>query len=162
VIRPLRKRHRAMIFALSVFVPATFAVGIATRKAVPTLSVAAPSLSAEVLHQEELWSRDDLWEKKAIRTRILNHGTGIGQLAVELTSKDQIVRADVLVYWLPGRRKIMNVLPDDAILLGSFEPSTPIPLTLPQQAGNNAGTLLLYSLGDHEIVAVSKVFSATK
>ena len=162
MIRPLRQRHRVMIFALSVVVPAAFALGIATRKAVPDLTVASPSLSAEIPHQQELWSRDDLWEKKSIRTRILNHGAGIGQFAVELTSKDQIVRADVLVYWLPGQRKIEDVPPDDAILLGSFNPSTPIPLTLPQQAGNNAGRLLLYSLGDHEIVAVSKAFTAAK
>lgn len=162
MIRPLRKRHRVMIFALSVFVPATFTLGIAARKAVPTPSVAAPSLSAEVPDQEELWSCDDLWEKKAIRTRILNHGAGIGQLAVELTSKDQIVRADVLVYWLPGQRKIEDALVDDAVLLGSFDASTPMPLSLPQTAGNSAGTLLLYSLGDHEIVAVSKAFWAMK
>lgn len=162
MIRPLRQRHRVMIFALSVVVPATFAVGIANRKAVPALSVTAPGFSAEAPGHKELWNRDDLWEKKAIRTRILNHGAGAGQLAVELISKDQIVRADVLVYWLPGQRKVEDALPDDAILLGSFDPSIPMPLPLPQQAANNAGRLLLYSLGDHEIVAVSKAFLAAK
>jgi len=35
MIRPQRQLHRVMIFALSVIVPAAFAVGIATRKAVP-------------------------------------------------------------------------------------------------------------------------------
>jgi hypothetical protein len=60
------------------------------------------------------------------------------------------------------QRKIEDVLPDDAILLGSFDPSIPMPLPLPQQAANSAGRLLLYSLGDHEIVAVSKAFLATK
>ena len=162
VIRPLRKRHGLMIITLSVVIPATFAVGIATRKAVPALSVAIPGLSAGAPHREEVWSRDDLWEKKAIRTRILNRGAGIGQLAVELTSKDQIVRPDVLIYWLPGRRKIENVLPDDAILLGSFAPSLPMPLPLSQQTAKSVGRLLLYSLGDQEIVAVSKAFVATK
>jgi len=38
---PQRQLHRVMIFALSVIVPAAFAVGIATRKAVPALSVSA-------------------------------------------------------------------------------------------------------------------------
>jgi hypothetical protein len=162
MIRPLRKRHRVMIFALSVVVPGTFALGIATRRAVPDLSVAAPSRSAEVPHQEELWSRDDLWEKKAIRTRILNQGAGVGQLAVELILKDQIVHPDVLVYWLPAQRRIEDVPPDDAILLGSFDPSTPMPLIWPQQAASIPGALLLYSLANHEIVAVSKVFIAAK
>ena len=162
MIRPLRQRHRVMIFALSVVVPATFAVGIATRKAVPALSVTAPGFSAVAHGHKELWSRDGLWEKKAIRTRILNLGAGNGQLGVELIAQDQIARADVLVYWLPGQRKIEDALPDDAILLGSFDPSIPMPLPLPQPAANNAGRLLLYSLGDHEIVAVSKAFLATK
>ena len=139
MIRPLRKRHRMMIFALSVVVPATFALRIATRKAVPTLGAAAPSLFAEAPRQEELWSRDDLWEKQTIRTRILNHGAGIGQLAVELAAKDEIVRADVLVYWLPGQRKIEDVLPDDAILLGSFDPSTADTPDVAATGWNNCG-----------------------
>lgn len=162
VIRPLRKRHGVMIITLSVVVPATFAVGIATRKAVPALSVTAHGFSAEAPGHKELWSRDGLWEKKAIRTRILNLGAGNGQLGVELIAQDQIVRADALVYWLQGQQKIEDVLPDDAILLGSFDPSIPMALALPQQAANNAGRLLLYSLGDHEIVAFSKAFLATK
>jgi hypothetical protein len=162
MIRPLRQRHRVMVFALSVVVPATFAVGIATRKAVPALSAAVSGLSAEVPRHNELWSRDDLWGKRAIRTRLLNDRAGAGQLAVELISKDQIVRPDIIVYWSRGERRIEDSPPDDAILLGSFDPSTPMPLTLPRQAANNSGMLLLYSLGDHEIVAVSKAFSAAK
>ena len=162
MIRPLRQRHRVMVFALSIVVPAAFAVGIATRKAVPALRVEAPGLSAEASRLNEFWSRNDLWEKKAIRTRLLGDGAGSGQLAVELNSNDQIVRPDVLVYWLPGQRKIEDVPPDDAILLGRFAPSTATTLTLPQQAATNPGMLLLYSLADHEIVAVSKAFSAAK
>jgi hypothetical protein len=162
MIRPLRQRHRVMIFTLSVIVPAAFAVGIATRKAVPALSAAAPGFSREIPRHKELWSRDDLWEKRAIRTRLLSDATGSGQLAVELISNDQIVRPDVIVYWSRGERKIEDSPPDAAILLGSFDQSTPMPLTLPQEAANNPGMLLLYSLGDHEIVAVSKPFSAVK
>jgi len=158
MIRPLRQRHRVIIFALSVVVPATFALGIATRKEVPALSVTATSFSAGAPGHKELCSREGLWEKKAIRTLILNLGAGNGQLGVELIAQDQISRADVLVYWLPGQEKIEDVHPADAILLGSFDPSIPMPLALPQQAVNNAGRLLLYSLGDHEIVAVSKAF----
>jgi hypothetical protein len=162
VILPLRQRHRATIFALSVVIPAAFAVGIATRKAVPALSVPAPFLSADAPPHKEIWSRDDLWEKNAIRTRLLNNGAGPDQIAVELIAKDQIVRPDVIVYWSRGKRKIEDAPPDDAILLGSFDQSIPMPLKLPSEAANNPGMLLLYSLGDHEMLAVSKVFSAAK
>src|SRR5271157_1360687 len=108
MIRPLRQRHRVMIFALSVIVPAAFAVGIATRKAVPALSAAAPGFSQEILYHKELWSRNDLWENRPIRTRLLSDGTGSGRLAVELISNDEIVRPDVIVYWSRGERKIWD------------------------------------------------------
>src|SRR5437879_2416273 len=105
MIRPLRQRHRVMVFALSIVVPAAFAVGIATRRAVPAQSVAARGLSSEIPRHNELWSRDNLWEKRALRTRLLNDGAGAGQLAVELIAKDQFVRPDVIVYRLRAERK---------------------------------------------------------
>ena len=151
-----------MVFALSIVIPAAFAVGIATRKAVPALSAAVPGFSREIPRHKALWTRDDLWENRAIRTRLLNDAAGGGQLAVELIAKDQIVRPDVIVYWSRGERKIEDTPPNDVILLGSFDPSTPMALTLPQEAADNPGMLLLYSLGNHEIVAVSKVFSPAK
>jgi hypothetical protein len=162
MIRPLRQRHRVMIFALSVVVPAAFAVGIAARKPVPDLSVAPPGLSAKIPRLNELWSRDNLWEKRTIRTRLLNNNADAGQLVVELIAKDQIVRPDVIVYWIRGEPTIQDSLPDNAILLGSFDPSTPLFLTLPAEAAKSSGMLVLYSLADHEIVAVSKGFSAAK
>lgn len=162
MIRPLRRRHRVMIFALSVVVPAAFAVGIATRKALPALSMPAPGFSGEVPPHQEIWGRDDLWGKKAIRTRLLNNGAGADQLAVELIAKDKIVRPDVIVYWSRGERQIADSPPDNAILLGSFDPSTPTPLRLPPEAASNRGRLLLYSLGDHEMLAVSKLFAVAK
>jgi hypothetical protein len=157
MIRPLRQRHRVMIFALSVALPAGFALGIATRKEVPT---SRSTGFKEVRNSTELWSRDDLWEKKAIRTRLLRSGSGAGQLSVELRLIDRIVRPDVLVYWVPGESKIQKSLPDDAFLLGSFEQSIPVPLALPDIATTQTGALVLYSLADQELVAVSKSFVA--
>ena len=159
MIRSLRKRHRLMIGALSIFVPASFALGIATRRTVPELDAAAATFSVR-LPQGELWRRDDLWENQTIGTRILNQASG--QVAVELTPKDRIVRADVLAYWLSGQRKMESILLDDAILLGSVSASTRAILTLPPAASKVKGTLLLYSLADHEIIAVSKPFVAAK
>jgi hypothetical protein len=160
MIRELRQRHRVMIFTLSVIVPGALAVGIATRKPVLSLSETVPGFSAEVASHQELWSRDDLWEKTAIHTRLLSENASVGQLAIELTSNELIVRPDVLVYWVPGERSFKDAPPDQAILLGSFDSSDPTRLTLPKQAASSPGTLLLYSLADHELVAVSKPFTA--
>ena len=102
------------------------------------------------------------WGQRAIRTRLLNDSAGTGQLAIELISKEQIVRPDLIVYWLRGEKNIKDSLPDDANLLGSFDPHNSIPMKLPQEAADSPGVLVLYSLGDQELVAVSKAFSAVK
>jgi hypothetical protein len=160
MIRPLRRRHRVTVFALTITLPAAFAVGIASRSEVPTSKLGAPALHAEIHNQVEIWSRNDLWEKKAILTRLLRVNPGPKELAVTLSTMDRIVRPDLLVYWVPGEPKTLNSLPDDAFLLGSFEQSTPAPLTLPEPATKQVGVLVLYSLADQELVAVSKAFTA--
>jgi hypothetical protein len=147
-----------MIFALTVTLPAAFALGIVTRKEVPSFQLTSSSLSVKAHKSTELWSREDLWGKKAIKTRLLMIGPT--QLAVELVPIDRIVRPDVLVYWIPGVPKNQNSLPDDAFLLGSFDQSSPAPLRLPDMAAKQIGTLALYSLADQEIIATSKLLSA--
>ena len=160
MIRPLRECHRVMVFALTITLPAAFAVGIASRSEVPTSKPGAPGLHAEAHNQIEIWSRNDLWEKKTIQTRLLSISPGSRELAVALLALDQIVRPDLLVYWVPGEPKTLNSLPDDSFLLGSFEQSAPTPLTLPELAAKQTGVLVLYSLADQELVAVSKPFTA--
>jgi hypothetical protein len=145
-----------MVIGLSVIVPAIFVLGIGTRKEIPSLPASASGISTEVSNYSELWSRDDLWEKQSIRTRLLADGGSTGQFAVEFVSKDRIVRPDVIVYWVPGEQTILNSLPDEARLLGSFNQSNPVPLPLPAEAGKQPGVLVLYSLADHEILSVSK------
>jgi len=162
VIRPLRQHHRVMVIGLAVTLPVAFAAGIATRREVPTSRAGAPGLVAEARTQSELWTRNDLWEKRAIKTRLERIGAGPGQLAIELVAMDRIVRPDVLVYWVPGERKIQDSLPDDAFLLGSFEQSLSSPLALPEAAMKQTGALVLYSLANHEIEAVSKAVGAVK
>jgi len=162
MIRPLRQRHRVMVIALAVTLPVAFAVGIATRREVPTSRVGVPGLIAEDGNQSELWTRNDLWEKRAIRTRLERIGPGAGQLAVELVSTDQIVQPDLLVYWVPGEHRIHGSLPEDVFLLGSFEQTHPTPLLLPQAATKQTGALVLYSLANHEVEAVSAAFAVSK
>jgi len=47
-------------------------------------------------------------------------------------------------------------LPDNAWLLGGFNPS--LPLALPKQTGTTSGMLVLYSLADQAIIDFSKQF----
>jgi hypothetical protein len=161
MIRALRQRHRATVIALAVVVPAAFALGIAARREIPVSPSAASGLSAVARDASVLWSRDDLWDKKPIRTRLLA-SRGTGQRAVELVLRDPIVRPDLLLYWVPGEAKLRNSLPDGAFLLGGLEQSNPNPLALPAMAGDQPGVLVIYSLADHELLAVSREFAAVK
>jgi hypothetical protein len=151
-----------MVIALVVTLPGAFAVGIATRREVPTYRAGAPGPAAEASSRKELWTRNDLFEKRAIKTRLESISGGAGPLAVELLAMDRIVRPDVLVYWVPGERKMQGSLPDDAFLIGSFEQSISGPLPLPEEATKQTGALVLYSLADHEIEAMSKPFGTVK
>ena len=159
MVRPLRQRHRVMVIALTLALPAAFAFGIATRETIPAAPVTLPAGVAEVRAQRELWRRDDLWEKRAIRTRLLSSNLDARQLAVTLVAMDRIVRPDVLVYWVPGERNPQNALPDDSFFLGKFALAGTAPLSLPAEVTSQKGFLALYSLADQEIVAVSKPFS---
>jgi hypothetical protein len=156
MIRPLRQRHRIMITTLSVIIPTAFALGIASRDQIPLSSSNPVSAPVEISAYTELWSRSDIWHKAAIRTRLLRSISNPERLAIELISKKQIVRPDLLAYWVPRETSISDTLPDNAFLLGSFIQSAPVRFDLPGLATKQNGVLLLYSLADHEIVATSK------
>jgi hypothetical protein len=151
-----------MSFCLAVTLPAAFALGVAIRAKVPTSHLPIPGVSDENRNQRALWTRTDLWEKLAIETRLLTFGSAPSQVAIQLIPTVQIVRPDVLVYWVAGEGKLQMSLPDDAFLLGSFDSTNPRSFPLPGVAPKQTGSLVLYSLADQEIIAVSKPFSASQ
>lgn len=157
MIRPLRQRHRRMVIALGVLLPVAFAVSIAARRPVPTGQSLSAALIGESPHFEKIvWDRADLWAQTAIRTRLLSDGSDGKRFAVELSAANDILKPDLLVYWAPGNAKTEETVPDNAILLGAFVRASATLLALPDGASNSIGRLLLYSLADHEVVAISK------
>ena len=157
MIRPLRQRHRRMVIALGVFLPIAFVVGISARRPVPTGQSLSATLAGEPQHFENVvWDRGDLWPQQAIRTRVLSNKTGGKRFAVELSAVNDIVKPDLIVYWVPGNPKIEDTLPGNATLLGAFVQSKPTALPLPGESAARSGVLVLYSLADHEVITVSK------
>ena len=159
MIRPLRQRHRITMLALTAFLPAAFVLGIASRRSVP-LILSVPSVLSVQPGQpsQSAWVREDLWEKKPLRTRLLSDPV-TSNLALEVTATTPIVLPDVLLYWAPGTSKLDDSLPSDAVLLGAWMQEPPNPVAVPQLAKVGQGRLILYSLADHEIVNVSKPFA---
>jgi hypothetical protein len=75
-----------------------------------------------------------------------------------MSAPKDFVKADLLVYWLPAASTLKDTVPDDAVLLGAFVSGQPLPV--PAALTGKPGSLMLYSLADHELVAVSKPFAA--
>ncbi len=158
MIRPLRQRHRRMVLVLGIFLPTAFAGGIAARKSVPGMA----SLPGElIVSTEEFtvteWERADLFKNSPIQVRLVRERASTGRFAVKFSTVKDFVKPDLIVYWVVGSPNITNTLPDNAQLLGAFDPGNPLPLT--QQAGSGSGMLVLYSLADQAIIETSIRFS---
>ena len=158
MIRVLRRRHRAMVCALGVLLPAAFASGIAARRPVPVVASVSPELAVKASGFDRVvWTQADLWPDHGILTGLRRDARG--SVAVELMLRD-LVKPDVLVYWAAGKESAIEGLPGNAHLLGKLSKGVPLPL--PADARGEAGRILLYSLADQEIVAASKVFVILK
>ena len=156
MIRPLRQRHHVMVCTLGVLLPVAFAAGIAARKPVP-VAAAVPSGLAGPANDfgRVAWTKMDLWPGQRIITSLRRDAAN--SVEVELMFRD-LAKPDVLVYWAAGKETAVEGLPDNARLLGALSNHLP----LPTDARGETGRLVLYSLADHEVVAVSRAFIVQK
>lgn len=153
MILALRKRHRHVIAGLAVLLPITVVMGIAARRTMsgddslpPALSAGAQIFTATGVEQ------GDLFPKSAIRVQLWRDQP-TGRLALGFTAPPDFLKPDLLVYWFAGRREPSRPLLENATLLGAFVAG---PLALPPEAATSEGSLILFSLADQEIVAVSQ------
>jgi hypothetical protein len=157
VIRPLRRRHRLMVCILGAVLPVALAAGIAARRTVPMAISVPPELTHKTASfGNVVWMKADVWPDQRIITSLRRDSAGS---AVEFTFRE-LVKPDVLVYWVPGKEAADADLPDDARLLGAF--ANRIPLPIPSDLRGEVGRFVLYSLAEHEIAATSKPFIVQK
>lgn len=153
MIRPLRQRHRHMVIALGILLPVAFAVGIAARKPVPVVSELPAALTgAPQKFAAVVWERGDLFTKTPVHVRLLRGQGGVGRFGIGLSAAKDFVKPDLIVYWVAGNPVVTDGPPADAILLGTFGATLP----LPDESAKSSGSLILFSLADNEIVDVSK------
>jgi hypothetical protein len=158
MIRPLRQRHRAIVGTLGVLLPVAFVAGIAARKPVPVAANVAPSLTQQAKDfGAVVWTKSDIWPAQRIITSLRRDA--VGAVGVELMFS-YLVKPDVLVYWAAGKETAIAGLPGNGRLLGALSSHTPLPI--PADIRGEAGRFVLYSLADHEVVAVSKAFIIQK
>jgi hypothetical protein len=155
MIRPLRQWHRMMACMLGVVLPLAFAAGIAGRKPVP----ASPGIPSSIAGSANnpgnvVWTKPDIWPGHEIATTVRRDVAGV--VTVELMFRD-LTKPDVLVYWVGGKSTTVESLPDSARLLGVLSNGRSLPFLA--DALYETGRLVLYSLADHEIVAMSTPIS---
>jgi hypothetical protein len=153
MIRPLRQRHRRIVIALGVTLPIVFCIGIAARRPVPSMA-SLPGQLGPFSHGSAatVWERSDLFAKAPIQARLLRESDRSGRFALELSGPRDFVKPDLIVYWVAGSSKVVETLPNNALLLGTFSLAV---FTLPANIPSEDGSLVLYSLANNEIVAVS-------
>jgi hypothetical protein len=158
MIRPLRRRHRLTVCILGAILPVAFAAGIAARRAVPMAISVPPELTPNAASfGNVVWMKADVWPDQRIITRLRRNAAG--SIAVEFTFRE-LVKPDVLVYWVPGKEAANADLPDDARFVGAL--ANHVPLPIPSDLRGQAGRFVLYSLAAHEIAATSKPFIVQK
>jgi hypothetical protein len=86
--------------------------------------------------------------------KLFNHPNGEG-LTVQISTGNEPLEPDVLVYWVPGGPSGLDKIPAGAFLLGELR-SQPLALPIGKRP---AGVLLLYSLADGEVIDVSNPIS---
>lgn len=150
MIRPLRILHRRTLAVLGVVLPVAFGLGIAARKPVPQMGALPIELrDATPQHAATVWERRDLFTNAPVQVRLLRE---TGRFAVACAAPTDFVKPDLLVYW-SASPPTTDKLPNGATLLGAFTASA---LPLPADAANRDGLLVLFSLADQEIIAVSQ------
>jgi hypothetical protein len=154
MILPLRRRHRRMFAAVSVMLPVAFVAGVAARKPIPTATFPNAVPSAQATFSITQWERHDLFTNTAVHLKFLRDASNTNHTAIQMSAPKDFVKADLLVYWMPAESALKDNIPDDVVLLGAFASGQllPVPPTLTAKPGS----LVLYSLADHEITAVSK------
>ena len=153
MILPLRRRHRRMFAVIGILLPVAFVAGVAARKPVPTTAPSDALLFPRQTFSQNGWNRSDLFTNVAVRVQLLHDTANTNRIALQISTPKGFVKADLLVYWLPAESMLKANIPDNAVLLGAFVSGQPLPL--PLTVTEKPGRLILYSLGDHEIVSIS-------
>lgn len=154
MIQPLRRRHRQVFMLLGVTLPVVLIIGFATHPPLPAATGLLPGLTTTATaFSTMVWQRDGLFAQAPVQVRLLRTQDGTRGFALNLTGPNDFLKPDLLVYWVSGQPQITDTLPGEARLLGAFSAG---PLPLPAEAARGSGVLVLYSLANNEIVAVSR------
>ena len=150
MIRPLRSRHRVMVFSLAVCLPILFWAGLLARGSGAGAVRLDPALGGAAACLAVSWEDPDRWPGLAITTRV---GRQVGDLegpGCELEPRRSLEHPDVLLYW--SAVPPAGALSEDAFLLGGWGDARRC-FPLPAEFETTPGHLTLFSLAHGQILA---------
>lgn len=162
MIRPLRARHRTLMFALSFTLPLLFAAGLLARGggagALEPVAGSAPELTPSAglgsACIEAEWRDDERWSGLAITTRVGRAAANPEQRVCELEAREPLAEPDLLLYW--SVEASLDQLSADAYLLGAWDASRRC-FALPAGFATAPGHLTLFSLGHGRVVGTASL-----
>jgi hypothetical protein len=133
-------------------VPLGLVVGLASRRAVPTLPSLPPGLVGDVGEPVGSVRR---WTARVGDVALELAAWGVGsERFVEIAPEADLERPDVLVYLTLGGAATGERVPEDALLLGTLAGATTRRFALPPAAADG-GKLLFYSLAHQRALGVA-------
>jgi len=153
MIRPLRARHRAIVFALAAGLPLLFWSALLARDAELEARGLAPDASTSGACIEVQWQDEHRWPGLAITTRVGRSTSDAQQAVCELEAREPLAHPDLLLYWSPtATLPAAAALPADAFLLGAWAHARRC-FELPAGFAEQPGHLTLFSLGHSKVLA---------
>lgn len=148
--RSLRSAHRRIVALLAISLPPLLSVALAVRRDLP-VNEKLPGDS--VSRVESTSAGEPAFESLApgIWARTLRGETGEPR-AVEIRFDADPRVPDLLLYW-GSESRAKNELPEDALLLGSASGAGTETFEIFESTRRRNGSVLLYSLARHEVVA---------
>lgn len=141
-----------MTKALAIFLPIGFVAALSARNPVPAPSI--PPVETEAGTQgRTLGALQSMpGQSLAVNIQLFSSGTPTSQLSLSIHPNAPLTAPDILAYWHPTTNTALDALPQDAFLLGGLNGVQTRRLTLPAQALERDGTLILYSLAQQRVL----------
>jgi hypothetical protein len=155
VIRALRRRHRTLMLALAVALPALLAAALAVRRQVPRLPGLAAAIdgpersAAREIGPRSVTSLADGW----FAATLLATPSAASGLSVATELAVDRGRPEWLLYWSAERPAVGGALPPQCWLLGVLRDEGPRRLELPAAAAGRDGQLVVYAPDHARVLA---------
>ncbi len=161
MINSLRKRHRGIFGLLAIALPLLFIAALLARKPVPKMSEYSLATETDASgFPHLLYSSGDNFADPLIVTYLRSDSLPAANLLLQLDVKEHLQAPEPLLYWIRSSKTAEFPPPATAIFLGSIRGKGLQDFTLPSDAQETDGRLVIYSFPWKKAVMSATIPSA--